>query len=309
MLDRAGLSFQEVDRIRNELRVVLLRDPPYTGRRASLDLEQQAGAGAGLENAVGAGTQEERFLQRIERPVNRARRCEGAEVIALEGTRSTVLGELSPFMLALDQDIGERFVVPHDDIVGRTEAFDQIRFEKQSLCFRVRRHYDHVLRACHHPSNPIGQIAGVGIAGDAVLEILRLADIKHVAMTVDHAVNTRAFRHRLEVFADDRAAVDKRAWPSRGGRLFDVGILDDGIGVGGAVSGRATGLRTALRHGHYLGLKTIPRQATTTAPSSETWSKRQVRNDNFGYPRSLWISLLANCPHDPCSWRVLWVLT
>ena len=212
-------------------------------------------------------------------------------------------------MFALDEDIGERLVVPHDDVVGRAEAFDQIRFEKQGLRFRMRRDHNHVPRARHHPSNPVGQIAGIGVAGDAVLEVLRLADIKHVAMAVDHPVNARAFRHGLEVLADDRATVDKRAGPLRGGRLLDVGILDGGIGVGGAVSGRATGLRTALCHGHYLGLKTIPRQAATTVLSSETWPKRQVRNDYFGYPRSLWISLLANWLHDPCPWRVLWVLT
>ena len=54
-LDLLALAGQEVLRLLHQFGIVVVADLTRAGRRAALDLVEQAGPGAGLEDAVGAG--------------------------------------------------------------------------------------------------------------------------------------------------------------------------------------------------------------------------------------------------------------
>ncbi len=75
--DGAAASRQEIARLADEAGVIADRDFAGAGRRASLDLMQQAGARAILVIAVGTGAQQECALQRVERAVHGAGAGEG----------------------------------------------------------------------------------------------------------------------------------------------------------------------------------------------------------------------------------------
>ena len=119
-------------------RVVLgLLDAADAGRRAALDLVLQAGPRAGREHAVGAGAQREGALQGVERAVDRGGRGERAEILVARLARAAVLGELRPFGVAADDDVGERLVVAQQHVEARPEALDQVVLEQQRLGLAV----------------------------------------------------------------------------------------------------------------------------------------------------------------------------
>ena len=111
-------------------------------------------------------------------------------------------------MIRGDQDIGKRFVVAQRDIEARPQPLDQVGFEQQRLGlgagddeFQRAGLRDHALDAGIEAGRP-------RIGADALLDVLGLADIEHVAAAIDHAID---------------------AGPRR--RLFDG--VDDGVAAGG----------------------------------------------------------------------------
>ena len=78
----------------HEAGVILQGDPPDAGRRAALDLIEQAGPGAAGEDAVGAGAQQEGALQRRDGAVHGAGGSEGTVVVALARPGAAMLGDL-----------------------------------------------------------------------------------------------------------------------------------------------------------------------------------------------------------------------
>ena len=111
-------------------------------------------------------------------------------------------------MVRGDQDIGKRFVVAQRDVEARPQPLDQIGFEQQRLGlgagddeFERAGLGDHALDAGIEAGRP-------RIGADALLDVLGLADIEHVAAAIDHAID-----------------------PGPRRRLFDG--VDDGVAAGG----------------------------------------------------------------------------
>ena len=129
-------------------------------------------------------------------------------------------------MIGRDQDIGERFVVAQQHIEARPQTLDQIGFEQQRFGlgagndeFERAGRRDHALDA--------GIEAGrTRIGANAVFDVLRLADIEHVAARIDHAVDAGLGRRELGVTEDGVAAGGQRISPlasprRRGSRMSD----------------------------------------------------------------------------------------
>ena len=126
-------------------------------------------------------------------------------------------------MIAGDQDIGEGLVVAQQHVEARAQPFDQVRFEQQRLSLGRGRHEldrcgrgDHALDARHVPGRP-------RIGDDALLQVLRLADVEHVTAGTCHAVDARRRRRELGE-AQDRVA------PAR--EVLHIRKLDRLLGFG-----------------------------------------------------------------------------
>ena len=211
----AAPAREEILRLLHELGVILQRDAADAGRRAALDLVEQAGPRAAGEDAVGAGAQQEGALQRRDRAMNRAGGGEGAVVVALARAGAAMLGDLRGGVIAGDQDIGERFVVAQQHVVARHQPLDQIDLQQQRLDLGIGGHDLELRRLRHHAAQPLGQLADLGVGGDALLQIARLADIERVARLVQHAIDAGATRQALQRVGNDLHAARQHA--ARGG--------------------------------------------------------------------------------------------
>src|SRR5690606_16426397 len=113
------LPREEGARLLHQRGVGLKRYFAGAGRGAALDLEEQARAGAALIEGIGAGAQEERPLQRVDRARDRASRGERAEIGALARARAAMLGDLRSRMVAGNEDVRKGLVVAQKHIVAR----------------------------------------------------------------------------------------------------------------------------------------------------------------------------------------------
>ena len=171
---------------------------------------QQARPRAALEEAVGAGAQQERALQRRDGAVHRPDRGERAVIVAVAVARAAVLEDLRRPVVGGDQDVGERLVVAQQHVEARAQPLDQIGFEQQRLGlglggdeFERGGGRDHALDARVVAGRP-------RIGGDALPDVLGLADIEHVAVRIDHAVDAGRGRRVLGVAQDGGAAGGER---------------------------------------------------------------------------------------------------
>src|SRR5690606_3986753 len=105
LLHLAGTARKERLSLRNEFGIVLGRYLAGAGAGAALDLEKQAGPRPVLEERIGAGTQEKRPLQRVDRAVDRARRGERPEIVALARARAAMLENSGSRVVAGDENI------------------------------------------------------------------------------------------------------------------------------------------------------------------------------------------------------------
>ncbi len=128
--DSARAPLEKVVRLLDQGIVVVERDDAGTRRRTALDLVQHARPGARLVDTVGAGTQQERLLQGVERAVHRARIGEGPEIVALDRVGAAVLGDLGRRMVLAHDDLGEHLVVAQQHIIARLQRLDQPRLEQ-----------------------------------------------------------------------------------------------------------------------------------------------------------------------------------
>ena len=141
-------------------------------------------------------------------------------------------------MVAGQHDVGERLVVPHQNVEARAQPLDKIGFEQQRLDLGAGDDELHRRRLAHHPADAVGVEAAVGVVGHALLQAARLADVEHVAGGIHHAVDARRVGQPLDQRLDDlgpdlavgvagmRGPVDRRegqvdAGRGRGLRLFD----------------------------------------------------------------------------------------
>src|SRR5262249_30233848 len=88
-LDADGLAApgKEADRLVDQLAVLTVRDDAGAGRRATLDLIEEAGPRAALVKGVGAGADQEGALHCVDRAAHRAGRGERPEILPLARAR------------------------------------------------------------------------------------------------------------------------------------------------------------------------------------------------------------------------------
>jgi hypothetical protein len=171
---------------------------------------QQARPGAALEERIAARAQQERALQRVDGAVDRPNRSERPVVLARPGARAAMLEDLRSPMVGRDDDVGKRFVVAQQYIEARPQPLDQVGLEQQRLSlgagddeFERPGGGDHALDAGVETGRP-------RVGANAVPDVLRLADIEHVAPRIDHAVDAGLGRRQLDVTEDGGAAGGKR---------------------------------------------------------------------------------------------------
>ena len=169
-------------------------DAADAGGGAALDLVLQAGAGPGGEIAIAAAAQGKDTGQGRQRAVHRAGGRKGAEIIALHGLGTAILGDPRKVMVVADQDVGEGLVVPQDDIVVRLQALDQVRLEQQRLGLGMGGDDLERPGRLDHPHDAGGQPRRLGVGADPVAQDPSLADIEHLGVDAQHPVDAGALR-------------------------------------------------------------------------------------------------------------------
>ena len=287
LLDRRRAAFQEGAGIGHQGGVIRLGDAVHARRRTALDLVQQARPGPVLEHAVGTGAQQEHPLQRIQRTVDGAGRRERAVIVAAPLLGAAMLGYLCPVVVSAQQDVGERLVVAQDDVERRPQALDQVGFQQQRLDLGMGGHEHHRAGQRHHLGQPRGQPGGLGIAGDPLFDVARLAHIQHLAAPVDHAVDAGRGRGRLQRVADDLETTAQPVMVGRGGQVAGPG-RGVGRGVGRGIR-RDVGGDVGRCFGPGHGLSSIG----AWRPSRKGWRVPVGRRIDSpqNYPPFLWISV------------------
>ena len=115
-------------------------------------------------------------------------------------------------MTGADEDIGEALVVAQRHVVAGLELLDEIGLEQQRLGVRFGGDEHHRARLRHHAGDAARLAFGRHVGGDALLDRARLADIEHLALGPDHAVDARPERRVAPEFPDRRRAARE---PSR----------------------------------------------------------------------------------------------
>jgi hypothetical protein len=201
LLHRMAAAGQEFGRLAHQLGIAGEIDLAGAGAGAAPDLVEQAGPRAAFEEAVGAGADQERALQRRDGAVDRAGRGKRTEIAPGPRLRAAMFQDLRRPMVSGDQDIGKRFVVAQLHVEARPELLDQIGFEQQRLCLRRRRDDLDIHGRRDHAQDARRQWrVGACVGGQPLADVLRLADIEHVAGGVEHAVDAgrgRGQQHRI----------------------------------------------------------------------------------------------------------------
>ena len=221
------------------------------GAGTPLDLPQQARTRAVFVIAVGAGAQQEGALQGVERAVHRRDIGEGPEIVALAVACAAMLRQLRRGVIAREQDIGKRLVVAQQHIEARLHLLDVIGFKQQRLGFRLGRDEDHRGRERNHPRNAVRMAEAARIAGDAPADAARLADIEHLAILGDHAIDARSLGRMAQMGADDRRSLFDEGGRGIPRRLVEI-ERGGAFGLGGLA--REVFILEAIRFGLFGGI-------------------------------------------------------
>src|SRR5215468_10446748 len=125
-LHLVAFAGEESERLVDQLAVVLGGDLAGARRRAALDLIEKARPQAALEISVGARSQQEGALQRVDRAADRAGRGKRPEIIAFAAARAAMLEDLRHRMVAGDENEREGLVVPQHHIEAWLQALDKV---------------------------------------------------------------------------------------------------------------------------------------------------------------------------------------
>ena len=189
LTDRAAAAGKKLARLPDQLVIVVERDLAGAGPRAALDLVEKARPGAVGEIAVGAGAQQKGALQRVHGAEDRPGAGERTEIVALDAARAAVLDEPRGGMIGADQDVGEALVVPQHHVVARFQLLDEIGLEQQRLGLGLGGDEHHRARLRDHPGDARRLALRRRIGGDPFLDRSGLADIEHLALGADHAID------------------------------------------------------------------------------------------------------------------------
>ncbi len=112
-------------------------------------------------------------------------------------------------MIHGDQNIGEGFVVAHQHVEARLQLLDEIRFQKQRVGFGLDRDEHHRRRRRDHPRDAVHMTREARIARDPLADVFRLADVEHLAVFGDHAIDAGTVGRVAPMLLDDvDAALD-----------------------------------------------------------------------------------------------------
>ena len=214
---RVGLAHQR--------RIIAKVDLLGARRRAALDLIEQARPGAAFEERIAARAQQKRALQRVDGAVDRPHRGERPVITARPGARAAMLENLRRPVIGRDQDIGKRFVVAQHHVEARPQPLDQIGLEQQRLGLGAGDDEFERAGGGDHALDAGVETGRAGIGGNALFDVLRLADIEHVAARIDHAIDARPRRRELGVVHDRGAAGGKRTGFFVEGKLRGFGLV------------------------------------------------------------------------------------
>ena len=209
ILDGIAAPGQELPRLLEQLPVFGRADPPDARRRAPLDLILQAGPRAVVEDAVGAGAQRKGAQQRRQGLVDRAGRRERPEIVGVLTLRPTVPADARKRLLLggfPDIDVGERLVVAQDDVERRPVPLDHVALEQQRLDVARRGHHLEPMRQRHHALQPGTQRRRFGVGGQSLFQGFGFADVKDLALGVEHAVDAGSVRQGRRVAVDQGGA-------------------------------------------------------------------------------------------------------
>ena len=216
------LALQEALGVGDVARVVVARDVVDARARAALDLVQQARPRAVREHRVLAGAQVEHLLDQLDRVLHRPGGRERAEVAMLLVDRAAVVGDAWEAM-RLDLEIRIALVVDEADVEARRERLDQVVLEEERLGLGAHHRRLHARDARHHVAGPDRALAaGVTlgeVAGDALLQVARLADVENAVVGVEEAIHAGQVRQRRDLagepLARSRASVVARRFDHR----------------------------------------------------------------------------------------------
>src|SRR5690606_39270540 len=213
------------------LGILARRHQSHAGRAAAADLVLQARPGPVAEHAVLATAQLEQLVHQVERVADRADARIRTEVPA--GYRAWPAMDRDPRPgFVGEQDVGIALVVAQQHVVARLERLDQLVLEDQGLGFGAgdRHLHPHGLR--QHRHDPRRLRGRIEVAGDAVLQRARLADVQDLVVGADHPVHagrgTEAARERLSVEWRRRGHVH----PADRWRRFGAGATAWRAGIG-----------------------------------------------------------------------------
>ena len=193
------LALQEALGIDDVACVVVGRDVVDAGRRAALDLVEQARPGAVGEHRVLARAQVKDLLDQLDRVLHRPGGRERAEVAVLLVDRAAVVGDARE-AVRLDLQVGIALVVDEADVEARRQRLDQVVLEQQRFRFGADHRRLHARDARDHVAGPDRRLAAgmalVEVARDALLQVARLADVEHLVGGVEVAVDPGQVRQR-----------------------------------------------------------------------------------------------------------------
>ena len=188
-LHHLALAIEESFRLLHQFAIGRGLDIADTRRRAALDLVQQAGPRPVRIDAVIAGAQQEGLLQRVDRPVDRARRSEGSIIAALAVAAAAMLGQLRDRVVLGDEDIGKRLVVAQHHVEAGLQLLDEVGFQQQGFGLGAGGHELHVHGQQDHRRDAVGVARGARVVRDPVLQVPGLADIDDIALRIIHAID------------------------------------------------------------------------------------------------------------------------
>ena len=160
-----------------------------TGPGTTLDLVLQAGARAIRQRRVLAVAQLEQALHVVDGVTHRTGARKGAveDSLTLVGLAAKH-GQARKIMLS-ETDVGITLVVAKQYVVARIQIFDQIILQQQRFAFGAGVDDFDLAYVVDQRHDAGRQSAGAEIACQAFLQVLRLADVNHLVVTVYHAVH------------------------------------------------------------------------------------------------------------------------
>ncbi len=252
VLDRAAAAGEEIARLLDQLRIFVERNLAGARRRAALDLVEQAGTGSIGVETVRAGAQKERPLQRVQGAEHRAGAGEGPEIVAGDRARAAMLDQPRGGMSSADQDVRKALVVAQRDVVAGLQLLDEIGLEQQRLGVQFGGDEHHRAGLRHHAGDAGRLALGRHIGGDPLLDRARLADIEHLALRPDHAIDAGAERG-VAPERPDRLGAARHARRLRR-RLVESDVEGSGIGLKLA---RQRGFLPRLGRGRFAGWERV----------------------------------------------------